>query len=294
MNFTKNILHCILTLLFVGCSTMHAMIKEKKADISKKEMVELVIFPQTRLPLYKNESLCSFSIHTNLKGKLFSEQKVDLLDDDDDNQSSKNCYSYNSGDKEVYTLKTISDALKCKKTQEIPLRWLKKINCTVALSIVIYNKNTNKYKPVALPEKVLGRISKYLSYDITNENRDCQDFFHNVFGTEMDQMAKRADMNVMKKGFEKLKPGDGIVLFDHKPFMNNIAYKHAAIFLGTTGPNGDGIYLSKGGKGGPLIVMTLEAMMIAWQCNSVYRVPYIVAFAKEKEWVMENTQEGKE
>ncbi len=123
----------------------------------------------------------------------------------------------------------------------------------------ILNKNRGwETTDIKLSKDTLDRLLKYLLYDSEDKNRDCADFFQEVlFDSKSKNEFKKSDnFYIFSENDEKnLKAGDGVVL------QSDGITQHYAIYLG------DGLYISKYGCGGPLVVQTMKTMLARWKSN---------------------------
>ncbi|MBP9757179.1 MAG: hypothetical protein KBD06_01105 [Candidatus Pacebacteria bacterium] len=135
---------------------------------------------------------------------------------------------------------------------------LKDLSRTQSLEVVMNTENGTK--TIELPDGMLDRIAEYLrsdALDIKNDF-DCGAFAH--FVNNVPHVVEKFDTALWSvyslKNETVLHPGDTVITVDGdgKTVVRGQDIKHFAIYLG------DGLYISKFGTVGPLIVTTLEEM----------------------------------
>lgn len=300
MNFNKNFLHRILTLLFIGYSTMHAMMNKQNVDIKANTIIKLKIFPSSTYSILNKDKInlegigpTANFIYALFKG--FEATQVEIPKATLNFLLWDRCILYNK----TYTPDSLAEALKKKAINTIPIPWLKKLKYKVSenaqLIVQFYNAKGFVCSVTKLPTDLGNRLLSYLSHDMTDKTRNCYDFFASLlFNTaiqkklhqhvllkpvfngeffsvpiEIKNQKDCLPINILEaKNEAALQPGDGIALY--RSAKNNLIRRieHCAIYLGY------GIYISKCGKGGPFVIATMESMMTFWQCNGFYHIPY--------------------
>lgn len=119
---------------------------------------------------------------------------------------------------------------------------------------------------INLPKPMLDRLRDYLArkVDIT-EKYDCADFAHELNGVEYEHANYDPEKWEYINYYSILKPGDTI-LMKKSSDTNPKNFDHFAIYLD------DGLFLSKHGNIGPLIVTGLEEMKTLFESDSVFQI----------------------
>ena len=143
-------------------------------------------------------------------------------------------------------------------------------NLSNTQKLEILMKKDGKLHTVALPTTTLERIAEYLRKSSSESwpDIDCSGFAHFANGIPWKAGVfdlNRWNMTILDEE-TMLRPGDTVCITQSSPSaahrMGNIV--HFAIFLG------EGLYLSKFGMHGPLIVTTLEEMERGYHGDQAY------------------------
>ncbi len=139
---------------------------------------------------------------------------------------------------------------------------LKDLSQTRAISVTLREKDEEK--DVELPEDMLQNMANYLA----NKNNitghfDCASFAHAANGIPYES-PKYDPSNWVQSDFDgNINPGETIIMEDkNKPNLFN----HFAIYLG------DGLYISKFGSSGPLIVSDVDGMRKGFGSDKVFKL----------------------
>lgn len=159
-----------------------------------------------------------------------------------------------------YTVDDLEKALNAGKERVYPLRLHKECkfdsNTILTLQITEQNRN-NRIVPLLGPQS--RKILEYLGKDLEEKERDCGDFVQAIAVAPSAASELNADNLFQNRDQDHLfKPGDVIALYDMIDNCDQITFKHFALALG------DGLYLSKFGRGGNLGVMRLQDMRSVW------------------------------
>lgn len=144
---------------------------------------------------------------------------------------------------------------------------LKDLSQTRAISITLREKDEEK--EVELPEDMLQRMASYLAEkNSTNGNGkfDCASFAHAVNGVPYEYTKyDPSKWNQSNFSSNDMSAGDTIAIVDTEaPYANQ--YTHFVIYLG------DGLYISKFGSSGPLIVSDVDEMKKGFHGDTVYKL----------------------
>jgi len=272
---TKNLLTTLLFLLC--CNNVHSMIKVENKETKATATINLLIFPGETFLLKDNSNKTVVRcIQAFLVGP-FTSNNVKLLGEEDSFFMVGGTHYFKNTKyitKYAEINASLDEALSSGKKVGFPLSWLKNLSCNEDkknLVIYILNNDCTEVHQVNMPLGMSEKMLSYFSYDMTSEQRDCFDFFKNVFfDVDLQKKDDRArTMMDLEGGF---RAGDGVILFlqtkGEKPVIN-----HCAIFLGMD-ENKRGLYISKGGRAGVLLIMSLRQMSLCWESNGFYYVPF--------------------
>ncbi|MCF7799531.1 hypothetical protein K9M16_00870 [Candidatus Babeliales bacterium] len=152
--------------------------------------------------------------------------------------------------------------LKNKNIDYYPLFFHRQLNFLTLddhLEIFLYDENDENPIKIDLPSGMADKILRYMSNDLEDKNRDCYDFFNEVFclNSENIDITPRLSDRI-----NKVRPGDGVLIY-HKNENGNVDRKHFAIALGNN------IYISKIGKGNFIGITDLKTLIDNYNCNYV-------------------------
>ncbi len=145
-----------------------------------------------------------------------------------------------------------------------PLSCLKEVRFLVGdelLTISIRQNYDDDGQAAYLPSQIKKRLLAYLLYDSEDESRQCFDFCYEVGLNKYDDKDKFiSEISYLSKWKnikeDDLQPGNVVAL------GTGHAIKHWAMALGIMG-----LYISKAGNGGPLVVTTMQNMKSLWNCK---------------------------
>ncbi|MFA5074694.1 MAG: hypothetical protein WC436_01170 [Candidatus Babeliales bacterium] len=127
------------------------------------------------------------------------------------------------------------------------------------LEIFLYDNNCANPVRIDLPAGMAEKILRYISNDLEDENRDCGNFFKEVFCLNSENTI---DIPSFSDRINMVRPGDGVLLY-HKNENGDVDRNHLAIALRHD------IYISKFGKGNFIGITDLETLIDNYNCDYV-------------------------
>ena len=181
-------------------------------------------------------------------------------------EKDKNLSAKNASSKQIFKVKGVSLLRGDSNRRGYDYYKLKDLAETRAISITLREKDETK--DVEMPEDMLDRMADYLSnMNSTNGNGrfDCVSFVQAVNGIPY-EYTKYDPSKWNQSNFNgDVKVGDTIAIVDSDAPQAN-QYTHFAIYLG------DGLYISKFGFSGPLIVSDVDEMKKGFHGDTVYKL----------------------
>ncbi|NTW46264.1 MAG: C40 family peptidase [Candidatus Moranbacteria bacterium] len=131
--------------------------------------------------------------------------------------------------------------------------------------IEISMRDRNGTRDIDLPEEMLGKIAAFIREDHRREGKfDCSSFVHLANGIPHEfgsMVISKWDVSDFDEG--TLAPGDSVMISKDREHMN---VTHLALYLG------EGLYLSKFGNAGKLIVATMKNMKKAFEGKYAFHI----------------------
>ncbi len=131
--------------------------------------------------------------------------------------------------------------------------------------IEISMRDQSGTRDINLPEEILGKIAAFIREDHRREGKfDCSSFVHFANGIPYEfgsLVISKWDVSDFDES--QLLPGDSVMI-SKDPEHTDVT--HLALYLG------EGLYLSKFGNGGKLIVTTMRNMKKAFEGKYVFRI----------------------
>lgn len=255
-------------------NNIHAMELAEKRTQSDKIIMR--IFPAVKFGVedVKDHPDIDGVMIATLEGFQFKNDQVLLISDQKENKDFPfMCGDYIYND-QSYCPQELELALRNGSMSKYPIHMHRKLTYLTGdeqLTVLQHNDRNSEPIEIELCEHTKKRMLTYLCNDIYHKDEQCFSFFKKIYFDTSEETNNSTcatpftDQIEMIDDEASLKPGDGIVLFSHESDQK-IRLKHYAIFLNK------GIYISKFGNKGVILVTDRESMLQFWKCTGAAKV----------------------